>query len=171
MGLLTGWRSCPRCEADLRVDSRRAECPACGSVFYAHSAPTVSALVVDGDRILLARRAHEPDAGRWDLLGGFVDEGEHPLDALRRELREETGLEVEPAEFVGSYVDSYGDGELATGVLNLVWKARIVTGEASPADDVAELRWFALDELPARDELAFRWVAHFLDDLTSSAPA
>jgi ADP-ribose pyrophosphatase YjhB (NUDIX family) len=137
-------------------------------VYYAHSAPTVSALVVDGDdRVLLARRAHDPDAGLWDLLGGFLEEGEHPLDALRRELLEETGLEVEPAEFLGSYVDTYGEGPHATGVLNLVWSAWIVAGDASPADDVAELRWFGFDELPARGELAFRWVARFLDDLRS----
>jgi ADP-ribose pyrophosphatase YjhB (NUDIX family) len=132
----------------------------------------VSAFVVDDQgRVLLGRRAHEPDAGRWDLLGGFVEEGEHPLDALRRELLEETALEVEAGEFAGSYVDTYGEGERATGVLNLVWEARIVAGDPKPADDVAELAWFALDELPPAEDLAFRWVAQFFDDLKSSTPA
>ena len=73
------------------------------------SAPAVSALVLDGaGRMLLGRRAHDPDVGLWDVLGGFVDEGEHPLDALRRELDEETGLEVEPGAFLGAFIDTYG---------------------------------------------------------------
>jgi 8-oxo-dGTP diphosphatase len=117
--------------------------------------------------VLLARRASEPDAGRWDLLGGFLEEGEHPLDGLRRELREETGLEVEPDAFLGVYMDTY-DGVDAMNVLNLVWQASVVSGDASPADDVAELRWFAPDELPPPEECAFRWVARFLSTLQTS---
>jgi 8-oxo-dGTP diphosphatase len=109
--------------------------------------------------VLLARRAHEPDAGLWDAPGGFLEEGENPLDGLRRELREETGLEVEPGRFVGTFVDTYGVGPDAPPVLNLVWEAGIVGGEAAPADDVAELRWFALDALPPEEEVAFRWLA------------
>ena len=46
--------------------------------------------------------------------------------------------------------------------LNLYWAARVVGGEARPADDVAELRWFALEELPGPEELAFRTVGHVL---------
>ena len=102
--------------------------------------------------MLLARRAVEPELGKWDLPGGFLEEGEEPLAGLRRELREETGLEVEPLSFLGAWVDTYGDGEGAIATLNLYWLAR-AAGEPHAADDVAELRWFAADELP---ELAFR---------------
>ena len=135
----------------------KVECPACGFVAYAHSDPTACALVLDAEgRILLARRAIEPHRGKWDLPGGFLDEGEHPLDALRRELNEEAGLEIEPLDFVGAFVDRYGDGPDAPLTLNLYWTARIVRGEPQPADDVSELRWFARDELPGEHELAFR---------------
>ncbi len=99
--------------------------------------------------MLLGRRAHDPDAGLWDVLGGFVDEGEHPLDALRRELDEETGLGVEPGAFLGAFIDTYGEDPEATSVLNLVWEARIVSGDPSPADDVSELRWFPQRRTPA----------------------
>ena len=62
----------------------------------------MSVLVEDGEgRVLLARRAVEPDRGLWDCPGGFLEEGEHPLDGLRRELAEETGLVAGPARFVG----------------------------------------------------------------------
>lgn len=170
MPTLHGWRFCPRCSAELEGDAGRARCPACGSVYYAQSAPAVSAHVADAEgRVLLARRAHEPDAGLWDLLGGFLEEGEHPLDGLRREMLEETGLEVEPGEFLGAFLDTYGDDPGATSVLNLVWEARISSGEPKAADDVAELRWYPLDELPPREELAFRWIEEFLAGLRRPA--
>ena len=93
--------------------------------------------------------------GYWDLPGGFLEEGEHPLDALRRELREETGLEVEPKSFIGIWMDRYGDAEDAHATLNLYWTARVVAGEAEAADDVSELRWFEPDSLPPAEETAF----------------
>jgi ADP-ribose pyrophosphatase YjhB (NUDIX family) len=169
MGILTGWRVCPRCGGELANDGARAECGSCGSVYYAQSAPAASALVFDDvGRVLLGRRAFEPDAGLWDLLGGFLEEGEPPLDGLHRELLEETGLQVEAGPFLGVFVDTYGEGDGATSVLNLAWEARVVGGEPQPADDVSELRWFDLDDLPPRSELAFRWVARLLDQVAAS---
>jgi ADP-ribose pyrophosphatase YjhB (NUDIX family) len=157
---IDAWKYCPRCAREVHVDDGRAECSACGFVAYAHSAPTVSALCVDGSgRLLLARRAHEPYAGKWDLPGGFLEEGEAPLDGVRRELREETGLDVEPLDFVGVWTDRYGDGDDAGATLNLYWTARIGDGVPRAADDVAELHWFSPDELPPDDEFAFFNVA------------
>jgi mutator protein MutT len=158
VGELDAWKHCPRCGGALESrDGSSAECAACGFRFYASSKPTASGLVLDdAGRILLARRAREPDEGKWDLPGGFLDEGEDPREALRRELDEETGLQVEPLEFFDVVVDRYGDDEDAQHTLNLYWTCRVVSGEPEPADDVAELRWFARDELPGNDELAFR---------------
>ena len=134
-------------------------CDACEFVHYANSVPAVSALVVDADRrILLARRAYEPDAELWDTPGGFLEEGEDPAIGLRRELLEETGLTIEIGDFVGMFSDRYGDGPGATAVLNLVWEVGIAGGEPRAADDVSELRWFARDALPEESELAFRWL-------------
>lgn len=152
---LEGWRHCPRCAAALEAERGSVHCPACGLDVYANPHPAVLALVVDdAGRVLLARRAHEPRAGFWDVLGGFMAEDEQPFETMRRELREETGLEVEPDEFVAAITDRYGQDGNAT--LNVCWTARIVGGEPSPADDVAELAWFAPDELPAPEEFAFR---------------
>lgn len=171
MGILDGWRYCPRCRAPLVLHDGRVECETCGFVHYAGSAPAVSALVVDdAGRVLLGRRAFEPDAGRWDALGGFLDEGEEPIAGLRRELREEAGIEVELGSFVGVSADRYGDGEDATAVLNLVWEATISGGVPAPADDVAELRWFVRQALPPDEELAFRWLAPCLRAWTGRDP-
>lgn len=157
MGVLEGWKYCPRCRAALVVDPGRACCPECGLTAYANSAPTASAVCVDdAGRVLLARRAHDPDKDLWDLPGGFLEEGEHPLDGLRRELAEETGLTVEPQDFLGVWIDHYGSDSSAVATLNLYWTARVAGGREQAADDVAELRWFAASELPSREELAFR---------------
>jgi 8-oxo-dGTP diphosphatase len=116
----------------------------------------VSALCIDGaGRLLLARRAVEPERGKWDLPGGFLEEGEPPLEGLRRELREEAGVEVEPTDFVGVWIDHYGAGPESTGTLNLYWTARILDGEPQPDDDVAEFAWFERDALPPAAEFAF----------------
>jgi ADP-ribose pyrophosphatase YjhB (NUDIX family) len=162
MGILHGWTYCPRCRTALEGDEKRVHCPECGFVSYGNPVPTATAVLVDdAGRVLLGRRALDPDKDRWDLLGGFVDEGEHPLDALRRELLEETGLEIEPGVFLGVWMDRYGYDSTAASTLNLYWEARVVRGDECAADDVAELRWFAPAEIPWT-ELAFECNARVL---------
>jgi 8-oxo-dGTP diphosphatase len=137
-------------EAIEKVEDR-AECTACGNVAYANAVPGAEAVCLDaGGRVLLGRRAFDPGKGLWDLPGGFLHEDEHPLDALRREIREETALEIEPLEFLGFWLEPY-DGRT---LLCLAWTARAL-GEPRPGDDLAELRWFGPDQLPAASELAF----------------
>lgn len=154
MALLDGWTNCPRCTAELTRREASVECSACGFVLYSHSAVTASALPADDEgRVLLARRGIEPFLGRWDAVGGFVHEGEHPLDAVRREVQEETGLDFEADQLLGIWMGSYGEDERAT--LNLFWTGRLGDGRAEPADDVAELRWFSARELPSGQSLAF----------------
>ena len=156
MSILDAWRFCPRCREEIDLRGGRACCRWCDFVAYANSAPTANALVVDSTgRVLLARRARDPDKGRWDIPGGFLEEGEHPLDGIRRELREETGFDVEPETFLCATVDRYGDDPGAATTVNLTWIARVAGGTAQPDDDVDELGWFAPEELPPRDELAF----------------
>lgn len=165
VGAHSGWRYCPRCASELRRERGRVECAGCGFVHYASSVPAVSAFVVDdAGRLLLARRAREPDAGKWDTPGGFLEEGEDPIAGLRREVLEETSLEVEVVDFLGAFTDTYGDGADERVVLNLTWRARVVAGEPVAADDVSELRWFAPGRMPSGDQLAFRWLAPVLRD-------
>lgn len=161
-----GWKHCPRCAGRLDIDGKEAKCRSCGRVVYANPAPTGSAILVDDDgRVLLARRAGDPGAGKWDLPGGFIEEGEDPVTTVHREIDEEAGVEIETTEFLGGFADHYGDDGIRT--VNLYWTARIVAGDPSPADDVASLEWFDPDELPDEEEFAFpntvlalkRWLA------------
>lgn len=150
---LREWRTCPRCGSGLEHEERSVSCPSCGLREYANPAPTASAVLRDdGGHLLLARRAGDPGKGLWDLVGGFMDEGEDPLETLRREVREETGCEIEVGTFLGGLPDRYGEDGIWT--INFYWEATLV-GEPEPGDDVAELTWFERDELPPRSEFAF----------------
>jgi ADP-ribose pyrophosphatase YjhB (NUDIX family) len=151
MGILDGWTFCPRCAAVTERREGNVSCPACGWIGWANSIPAVQAVVERDGCLLLVRRALDPGRGLWDFPGGFLDEGEQPLDGLRRELREETGLDVEPGEFLAAFLDPY-DGRF---VLGLTWAATAPSGDPRPDDDVAELRWFAPDEIPSAGEFAF----------------
>lgn len=164
MAELDGWKFCPRCRAELRrEEENKVECPDCGFITYGGSKPTASGLVLDGDgRVLLSRRGSEPFAGKWDFPGGFLEEGEDPVEGLRRELSEEAGVQIEPLEFAGAWTDVYGPRGVCT--LNLYWTARIVEGQPQPADDVEEFRWFAPDEVPEQ-ELAFAHLPEVLSTL------
>jgi len=151
VGALDDWRFCPICGEAIEKVEDRAECRSCGYVGYANPVPAAEAVCFDErGRVLLGRRAFDPGAGRWDLPGGFLHEDEDPVDALRREIREETALELEPPDFLGFWLEPY-DSRI---VLCLAWTAR-VTGEPRAGDDLVELRWFEPDELPAASELAF----------------
>jgi ADP-ribose pyrophosphatase YjhB (NUDIX family) len=151
MSIVDGWRFCPICGEAIARAAESVECGSCGFVFYPHSAVTASVLPEDGDRVLLARRAVEPFLGSWDVIGGFIHEGEHPLDGLRREVCEETGLGVEVERLLGIWMGDYA----GRSTLNVFWTGRLEPGDPQATDDVAELRWFARDELPHAAELAF----------------
>lgn len=155
MGELDGWKHCPVCATEVTPTNGQVECPICGFVTYAHSMPTASAVVDDCEgRVLLSRRAVDPFAGMWDLPGGFLEEGEPPLECVRRELREEAGIGLADERLLGIWMDQYEYKQRLVATLNIFYAARVGDGTLEPADDVAELRWFADDEVPT-NELAF----------------
>ena len=127
-------------------------CTRCGTVLWQNPKPTVSALVTrnaaDGTiEVLLTRRGVPPCEGCWDVPGGFIDVDEHPEDALRREMREELGVEAEVRAFVGVFMDRYGEDD-GDSTLNLYYQAGIIAGEITTASDVVEAGWFPLDRPP-----------------------
>lgn len=119
---------------------------------YPRPAFTADAVVfarANGARhVLLVRRGNEPFAGRWALPGGFVDEGERPEDAARRELAEETGFQFTGAlELVGVYGDPGRDPRGWT--VSAAYRAMPDTlPDVAGGDDAVEARWFPLDGLP-----------------------
>lgn len=117
----------------------------------------VGVVVLDRDRILLIRRNKEPSMGLWTFPGGAVELGEGVRDAARREVCEETGLEVEIGE-VATVVDAVhrdGHGEILYHYVILDFFARPIRGELQAGSDVSEVRWVGREEvesLPMTDQ-------------------
>jgi 8-oxo-dGTP diphosphatase len=136
----------------------------CGSDWYANPKPTANVLVERSDdgRLLLVRRARDPFKGRWDIPGGFVEDGEEARDAALRELREETGLDVRITGWIGVFGDRYG-GDRGEHTCNLFWLGETDEPDAArAASDVADLAWFEPGGIPGDDELAFACVPRAL---------
>jgi 8-oxo-dGTP pyrophosphatase MutT (NUDIX family) len=113
--------------------------------------PGVAAIVRDADnRVLFMRRS---DNGEWSLPAGAIDPGETPAEAVVREVREETGLEVKPARIAGVFGGKgfrvrYENGDEAEYTV-IVFDCETVGGRLAAADGEAlELRYFAPDEAP-----------------------
>jgi mutator protein MutT len=112
----------------------------------------VGALIIDRDRILLVQRGKQPLKGWWSLPGGVVETGEHLTEAIKREVREETGLEVEPQLVVEIFErimrDKEGKPEYHYVLIDYLCKAK--SGEPKPGDDAAAVEWVKRKDLGAR---------------------
>jgi ADP-ribose pyrophosphatase YjhB (NUDIX family) len=108
----------------------------------------VGAIVRDGDRVLLVRRGRAPAVGKWSVPGGRVRFGESLREAVAREVREETGLDVEVGAFAGWVERRGGDPEPHHFVI-LDFFA-VPTGDPAgirAGDDAADVRWVRAGEL------------------------
>jgi ADP-ribose pyrophosphatase YjhB (NUDIX family) len=146
-------RFCSACGAEL-PSGPPVTCRNCGTAHYRNPWPCANGIVVKDGRVLLGRRAHAPWRGLWGSPGGFCEHGEHPADTVVREVREETGLEVEVEDYLGTWVDVYADdpGDPEAGVINVAYYTASLASDAPESLDpaeVSELGWFAPDELPA----------------------
>jgi 8-oxo-dGTP diphosphatase len=111
----------------------------------------VGAIIIEGDRVLLVKRANPPIQGQWSIPGGVLEVGEMVREAAVREAREETGLMVEPGELLGVYDRILRDPEqrVQYHYVLIDFLCRPVGGELLAASDAAEVRWFRREELPA----------------------
>ena len=109
----------------------------------------VGAVVIDGDHVLLIRRGQEPMKGQWSLPGGALEVGETLLDGVRREVLEETGLEVEPVALIEvlDRIVRDEDGRVRFHYVLVDYLCRVTGGELCCATDAVDARWASRDEL------------------------
>lgn len=157
------YRYCPNDGTQLIVEplghAGRPWCRQCGFVHYPNPAPCVAVLIVGNGKLLLSRRGIDPERGRWDIPGGFVEWGESAEEAAYRECEEELSVHVDIVDYLGSIPDVYGPQNVQT--LNMCFVGKISAGDPSPQSDVDELGWFDPDDVP--DKLAFAHQHRALD--------
>jgi ADP-ribose pyrophosphatase YjhB (NUDIX family) len=147
---------CPSCATRLAEANSEggATCPSCGREWFRDASPTAGAAIVQDGRALVTQRAREPEKGKFDVPGGFLRPGEEPIEGLKREVREELGIEIDTGleQCISMEPHTYGpEGDF---VLALGFRARLVSGDPSPADDVAAFKWVTTTDL---DGLDFAW--------------
>ena len=109
--------------------------------------PCAGAVIKDGTgRMLLILRGHDPGKGLWSIPGGRIDPGETSEEAVVREVREETGLEVACGDLLGSVERPSRDGDVIE-IRDYV--AVVLGGQLSAGDDAADARWFTVSQVLA----------------------
>ncbi|HEX2557959.1 MAG TPA: NUDIX hydrolase, partial [Nitrososphaera sp.] len=101
--------------------------------------PTVDVILQRDSKVLMIRRRKDPFKDRLALPGGFVNEGETVEEAIKREAKEETSLEVEPIDILGVYSDPKRDPR--KHILSVVFVGIIVGGQEKAGDDAASIEW------------------------------
>jgi 8-oxo-dGTP diphosphatase len=111
--------------------------------------PCVGAVIRDAaGRILLVQRGHEPGKGLWSVPGGRIEPGETDEQAVVREVREETGLEVECGSLLGAIERP---GLAGTTLVIRDYRAVVTGGELAAADDAADASWMTVQEASGLD--------------------
>ncbi len=146
------FRFCPICSDELiwlqsGPDRGRMGCKRGHFIHYENPAVTAFAFVERAGSYLVLERGQEPYRGRWELPGGFVEAGESPVEAVRREIFEETGLSVETTSILGAYTSRYGDEGKWT--VDVAFHCRAPTGDLSLSAESSDAAWVSIEQMPS----------------------
>lgn len=117
----------------------------------------VGGVVLEGERVLLVKRAQPPRQGEWSLPGGRLELGESLVDGVRREVKEETGLEVAVGPMVEVFDRVHRDdaGAIRYHFVIVDFLCRPIGGTLAAGDDASDVRWVAREGVAALGVNAF----------------
>lgn len=169
---MNSFKYCPQCGSKVRrgcFQENIFSCSQCHYKQYFNPKPVVLALIKLGNEIILAKRGIRPYKGYWGMPGGFVNYGESPADALRRELREELGIKkCKITRIVAAYHEWYVMSKERLSLNVTIFQVSLPSGTIlQPGDDSVEVGKFPLRSLPSR--IAFLGQRKFLKLLTPSS--
>ncbi len=148
---VVAFRFCPLCGDELiqlasGPDRGRRGCQREHFVHYDNPAVTAFALVERDERYLVLERGQEPYRGCWELPGGFVEAGERPVEAVRREIFEETGLNVQAPSIIGAYTSRYGDDGKWT--VDVAFHCQGPPAELTLSAESSGAAWVPIERMP-----------------------
>lgn len=133
------------------IDSKkRKRCPVCEFVYYKNPVPAAGGFIVEDGKVLMVRRKYPPREGYWSFPAGFMEWGETPAACCIREVKEETGLDV---DVTSSFKVYSGSDDPRTRAVLIMYIVKIKGGKMIPGDDASELRYFPFNNLP--ENIAF----------------
>jgi len=127
----------------------RLVCSECGEIIYENPLPATAGVVLDNHNILLVKRGVEPGFGMWSLPGGFIELDETPENCMKRELREETGINATIHQLLGVHGQP---SEMHRTVIVIGYLLDPIGGHLKAGDDASDAKWFPIGNTP---ELAF----------------
>jgi len=146
---------CPKCGSNKfnRSGERSLKCSDCGFHYFINASAAVAALIADNlKRLMLVTRGVEPDYGKLDLPGGFIDPMETAEEAVKRELKEELGLIVTKLEYLFSAPNEYEFSEFKVFTLDMAFLVEVENTENLRAmDDILDYRFYSEEELDYND--------------------
>jgi mutator protein MutT len=145
------FKFCPKCGSDRFVENnfKSKRCENCCFVYYFNpSSSTIAIIINEKNELLVATRAHEPSKDTLDLPGGFVDMNETGEEAVIREVKEETNLDVSDVKYLFSIPNTYIYSGFEVHTLDLVYLCKTgSTRNLKAEDDVAKLQFIKIQDL------------------------
>lgn len=152
---LEQFKYCPKCGSPRFVEhnAKSKHCLDCGFTYYFNpSAATVALIEREDGRWCVVRRAKDPAKGTLDLPGGFSDMFETSEEGVCREVKEETGLDVNRVEFLFSIPNQYEYSGFLVHTIDMFYRCHVPTTEgARAADDAGELLWLRPEDIRPDD--------------------
>ncbi len=152
------YKYCPFCGRKLKIrveeEKKRKFCNNCSWTFYPHVAGAVAAVIISQGRVLMVQRKRKPYKETWMFPAGFIDYGEHPKDALVREVREETGLVLERARLIE--VVQTKDDPRSPGHFCFFFEVKAKGNKIkTDKEENNDIDWFQVEKMPK-----IGWLSH-----------
>jgi len=150
---MTFFKFCPSCKSTVFTFSNnvRFHCNACDFTYYHNIAAAVAIVFTFEDKILFTVRNVDPDKGKWDLPGGFIDPGENAEAAACREIKEELGLNISPNDlkYITTSPNNYLYKNVPYRTMDIFYECPLQTDMISitAEDEIQELIWVKRSEI------------------------